>query len=47
LLGAIGITFFGNHFRSGWEGVAKSIVFACFMLAIAAFLTKRKVRLAL
>jgi heparan-alpha-glucosaminide N-acetyltransferase len=47
LLGAIGITFFGNHFRSGWEGVAKSIVFTCFMLAIAAFLTKRKVRLAL
>ena len=47
LLGAIGITFFGNHFRSGWEGVAKSIVFTCFMLAIAAVLTRRKVRLAL
>jgi heparan-alpha-glucosaminide N-acetyltransferase len=47
MLGAVGITFFGALFRSGWQGVAKSIVFTCFMLAIAAFLTRRKIRLAL
>jgi len=47
MLGAVGITFFGALFHSGWQGVAKSIVFTCFMLAIAAFLTRRKIRLAL
>ncbi len=47
LLGAVGITFFGGHFRSGWQGVVRSIIFTCFMLAIAAWLTRRKVRLAL
>jgi heparan-alpha-glucosaminide N-acetyltransferase len=47
MLGAVGITFFGHHFGSGWQGVSKSIAFTCFMLAIAAFLTRRKVRLAL
>jgi heparan-alpha-glucosaminide N-acetyltransferase len=47
MLGAVGISFFGNHFRYGWQGVVKSILFTCLMLAIATFLTRRKVRLAL
>lgn len=47
MLGAVGITFFGGLFRSGWQGVAKSIVFTCVILAIAALLTRRKIRLAL
>ena len=47
LLGAVGITFFGRYFNSGWQGITKSLVFTCFILAIAALLTKLKVRLAL
>jgi heparan-alpha-glucosaminide N-acetyltransferase len=47
IVSLFGITFLENHFRYGWHGVAKSIVFTCLMLAIAAFLTRRKVRLAL
>jgi heparan-alpha-glucosaminide N-acetyltransferase len=42
-----GITFFDTHFRYGWHGVAKSILFTCVILAIAALLTRVKVRLAL
>ncbi len=47
LLGVFGLSFFGNHFRYGWQGVVKSLLFTCLMLAIAAFLTRRKIRLAL
>jgi heparan-alpha-glucosaminide N-acetyltransferase len=47
LIGLFGITLLGDHFRSGWHGVARSIVFTCLMLAIAALLTRSKVRLAL
>jgi len=47
LLSLLGITFFGAHFGYGWHGVAKSLVFTCLMLAIAALLTRMKVRLAL
>jgi heparan-alpha-glucosaminide N-acetyltransferase len=46
-LGVFGITFFGSHYRSGWGGVGKSLLFTCFILAIAALLTRLKVRLAL
>jgi heparan-alpha-glucosaminide N-acetyltransferase len=42
-----GITFFGSHYRSGLQGVAKSLLFTCFILTIAALLTRWKVRLAL
>jgi hypothetical protein len=37
----------GEHFGYGWHGVAKSLVFTCLMLAIAALLTRMKIRLAL
>ena len=47
IFGLFGITILGDHFRSGWHGVARSIIFTCLMLAIAALLTRKKVRLAL
>ncbi len=47
ILNLLGIGFFSHHFRYGWHGVAKSILFTCLMLAIAALLTRKKIRLAL
>ena len=47
ILSLLGITFLAEHFGYGWHGVAKSLVFTCLMLAIAALLTRMKVRLAL
>ena len=47
ILSLLGITFFGEHFGYGWHGIAKSLVFTCLMLAIAALLTRMKIRLAL
>ena len=46
-LSLFGIALLGDHFRSGWQGVARSMVFTCLMLALAALLTRKKVRLAL
>jgi predicted acyltransferase len=46
ILSLLGITFF-ERFGYGWHGVAKSLVFTCLMLAIAALLTRMKIRLAL
>ncbi|MGC2398751.1 MAG: DUF5009 domain-containing protein [Acidobacteriaceae bacterium] len=43
----LGITFLETHFRYGWQGVAKSILFTCVILTIASLLTRAKVRLAL
>jgi heparan-alpha-glucosaminide N-acetyltransferase len=47
ILGLLGITFFDHHFRYGWQGVTKSLLFTCFILVVASLLTRAKVRLAL
>jgi heparan-alpha-glucosaminide N-acetyltransferase len=47
IVSLLGITFFETHFRYGWQGVAKSILFTCVILTIASLLTRAKVRLAL
>ena len=47
LLGTLGLVFWDTHFDTGWPGVAKTIVFTCMMLALAAALTKAKIRLQL
>jgi predicted acyltransferase len=46
-LAVLGIHYFSNHYRGGWPGVLKSIVFTMLMLAISTILTKRKIRLQL
>jgi heparan-alpha-glucosaminide N-acetyltransferase len=47
LLGALGLTFWDAHFNSGWPGVAKTVIFTCMMLVLAAALTRKKIRLQL
>jgi heparan-alpha-glucosaminide N-acetyltransferase len=47
LMVSLGITFFDTHFNWGWPGVVKTLVFTFFILAVAAGLTKAKVRLQL
>lgn len=46
-LGALGLTFWDTHFPYGWPGVGKTVMFTCLMLALAAALTRAKVRLQL
>jgi predicted acyltransferase len=46
-LGALGLTFWDTHFPYGWPGVAKTVVFTCLILALAAALTRAKIRLQL
>ena len=47
ILSLSGITILSDRFRSGWQGVAHSFVFTCVILALAALLTRARVRLAL
>jgi len=47
LLGTLGLTFWDAHYNFGWPGVLKTVIFTCLMLALAAALTKAKVRLQL
>jgi heparan-alpha-glucosaminide N-acetyltransferase len=47
LMVSLGITFLDTHFNWGWPGVVKTLVFTFFILAVAAGLTKAKVRLQL
>jgi heparan-alpha-glucosaminide N-acetyltransferase len=47
LIPLTGITFFATHLNVGWHGVMRSVVFTALVLAIAAVLTKLKVRLQL
>jgi heparan-alpha-glucosaminide N-acetyltransferase len=46
-LGAAGVTYLGTHWNAGWPGVMRTTVFTALMLAIAAALTRAKVRLQL
>jgi predicted acyltransferase len=45
LFSAAGITLLDTHFSAGWPGVIKTLVFTLLMLAIAAALTRAKLRL--
>lgn len=47
LAAAIGFTYLEAHFNHGWPGVLRAIAFTASILAIAALLTKCKVRLQL
>ena len=47
LMVSLGITFLDTHFNWGWPGVVKTLVFTFFILAVAAGLTKAKLRLQL
>lgn len=47
ILGALGITWFRTHLAWGFPGVLRSIVFTAFIIAIAALLTRMKLRLQL
>ena len=47
LLASLGITFLESHFNQGWPGIAKTLVFTLFILAVSAILTRQKVRLQL
>jgi heparan-alpha-glucosaminide N-acetyltransferase len=44
---AIGFTYFDTHFNAGWPGVVRTIVFTACILALAAILTRSKIRLQL
>jgi hypothetical protein len=47
ILAAAGIRYFDLHFNYGWQGVVRCFVFTAFMLAVAALLTRLRVRLRL
>jgi heparan-alpha-glucosaminide N-acetyltransferase len=47
LIGLVGITYLDTHFNFGWPGVVRTVVFTAFILAIAALLTRCKIRLQL
>jgi heparan-alpha-glucosaminide N-acetyltransferase len=47
LFGALGLTFWDAHFTSGWPGAFKTVIFTCLILAIAAALTRARIRLQL
>lgn len=47
IVAAIGFTYFESHFSYGWPGVVRSVIFTACMLAIAALLTRWKIRLQL
>jgi heparan-alpha-glucosaminide N-acetyltransferase len=44
---AIGFTYVETHFNAGWPGVVRAMVFTACILAIAALLTRSKIRLQL
>ncbi len=45
LLSAIGFTYLDVHFNVGWAGVAKTVLFTFFVLAVGRILTKARIRL--
>ena len=47
ILAALGITYFDNHFTYGLPGAVRCVVFTAFILAVAALLTRLRVRLRL
>ncbi len=47
LIGFAGITYLDTHFNFGWPGVVRAFVFTAFILAVAALLTRCKIRLQL
>ena len=47
ILSALGITYFTTHLNFGWPGVARTVIFTAFMLALSTLLTRWKVRLQL
>ena len=47
LAAAVGFTYLETHLNYGWPGVLRSVVFTAFILAIAALLTRVKIRLQL
>lgn len=47
IVAAVGFTYFESHFIYGWTGVVRALVFTACMLAIAALLTRMKLRLQL
>ena len=47
ILTLAGITYFETHFNFGWPGAIRSALFTAFILAIAAVLTRLRVRLQL
>ena len=42
-----GLFFYDRIFPSGWQGVIKTIVFTCMILALASLLTRARIRLQL
>jgi heparan-alpha-glucosaminide N-acetyltransferase len=47
IIALAGITYFHTHFNTGWPGTVRSVIFTALVLAVAATLTKLKVRLQL
>jgi heparan-alpha-glucosaminide N-acetyltransferase len=47
LAALIGFTYLNHHFNAGFPGVPRSLVFTAFILAIAAVLTRMRIRLQL
>jgi predicted acyltransferase len=47
LTAAFGWTFFESHFHQGWPGVVRAVAFTGCMLALAALLTRLKIRMQL
>ncbi|HYK34900.1 DUF5009 domain-containing protein [Alloacidobacterium sp.] len=47
IIATIGSTYFEAHLSYGWPGVARALIFTACMLAIAALLTRMKLRLQL
>ncbi len=47
VMGTLALVFWDAHFNTGLPGIVKTVIFTCMMLALAALLTKAKVRLQL
>jgi hypothetical protein len=47
LISVTGFLYFETHFSVGWPGVAKSVVFTLFILAVSAVLTRCRLRMQL
>jgi heparan-alpha-glucosaminide N-acetyltransferase len=47
IIALAGVSYFNNHLNYGWPGAVRSVVFTMLMLAVAALLTRAKVRLQL
>lgn len=43
----IGFTWLESHFRAGWPGVLRALIFTGLILAVSAILTRRRIRLQL